>query len=77
MKTELKKLVELSRAENGCCTYDLHQDNQNPEHFLMYEIWDSRAAWQAHVASVHLLEHLRVTKDAFEEAYVTEMSQIS
>ena len=39
VKAELLKLIDLTRAEEGCINYDLHQDNTNPAHFLFYENW--------------------------------------
>ena len=39
VKAELMKLIDITRAEEGCITYDLHQDNENPAHFLFYENW--------------------------------------
>ncbi len=30
VKPELETLVSLSRAEEGCLQYDLHQDNSEP-----------------------------------------------
>ena len=37
VKAELGKLIDLTRAEEGCLQYDLHQDNENPAHFMFYE----------------------------------------
>ncbi|MFT6863814.1 MAG: quinol monooxygenase YgiN [Akkermansiaceae bacterium] len=34
VKTELSKLIEITRAEEGCLNYDLHQDNEKPTHFF-------------------------------------------
>ena len=34
VKNELEKLIDITRAEKGCVQYDLHQDNDNPAHFL-------------------------------------------
>ena len=36
-KAELEKLIDITSAEEGCLKYDLHQDNENPAHFLFYE----------------------------------------
>ena len=33
VKTELEKLIPITRGEKGCINYDLHQDNDNPAHF--------------------------------------------
>ncbi len=30
VKAELQKLIPITRAEDGCIQYDLHQDNENP-----------------------------------------------
>ncbi|WP_198590427.1 antibiotic biosynthesis monooxygenase, partial [Shewanella sp. 10N.286.52.B9] len=30
VKAELLKLIDVTRAEDGCINYDLHQDNDNP-----------------------------------------------
>ncbi|GAL10173.1 hypothetical protein JCM19233_1150 [Vibrio astriarenae] len=37
VKAELLKLIDVTRAEEGCINYDLHQDNENPAHFMFYE----------------------------------------
>jgi len=29
VKNELPKLIEITRAKEGCINYDLHQDNEN------------------------------------------------
>ena len=42
VKYELMKLIPITLAEEGCIQYDLHQDNDNPAHFMFYENWESR-----------------------------------
>jgi len=37
VKAEPEKLIPITRAEPGCIQYDLHQDNENPAHFLFHE----------------------------------------
>ena len=37
VKTELLKLIDITRSEKGCINYDLHQDNENESLFLFYE----------------------------------------
>jgi len=49
VKAELEKLIPITRSENGCIQYDLHQDNDNPAHFMFYESWESRELWQIHM----------------------------
>lgn len=77
VKAELLKLIEVTQAETGCINYDLHQDNENPAHFMFYENWQSRELWQAHMANQHLQDYMKATEGAVEEFTLNEMTQIS
>jgi len=77
VKTELLKLIETTRAEQGCIIYNLHQDNENPAHFLFYENWESRDLWQTHMDNQHLKDYLKAVEGAVEEFTLHEMTQIA
>ncbi|REG79552.1 putative quinol monooxygenase [Marinomonas pollencensis] len=77
VKAELIKLLAVTRAEEGCINYDLHQDNQAPEHFTLYENWVSRELWQAHMANDQLAEYVKATEGAITTFTLNEMTQIS
>ncbi|WP_085300061.1 putative quinol monooxygenase [Cognaticolwellia mytili] len=77
VKSELLKLIEVTRAETGCINYDLHQDNENPAHFMFYENWQSRELWQMHMANQHLQDYMKATEGAVEEFTLNEMTKIS
>ena len=47
VKSELQKLIDVTRSEDGCVQYDLHQDNENPAHFMFYENWGVAGALAA------------------------------
>ena len=76
VKAELEKLIPVTLAEEGCIQYDLHQDNENPAHFLFYENWSSRELWQVHMNAPHLADYLKATEGAVAEFTVNEMSRI-
>ena len=76
VKAELLKLIDITRTEEGCVQYDMHQDNQKPAHFMFFEIWESRALWQKHMATKHLKDYLAATEGAIEEFTVHEMTQV-
>ncbi len=76
IKTELEKLIEPSRADEGCLQYDLHQDNDNPAHFMFYENWQSRELWQAHMNTPHLAAYVQATEGAVAEFTLHEMTHI-
>ncbi|MGH1338068.1 MAG: putative quinol monooxygenase [Aureispira sp.] len=73
VKAELLKLIPITRAEEGCINYDLHQDQENPNLFLFYENWENRALWQVHMKNDHLAAYLKATEGAVEEFTVNEM----
>lgn len=77
VKAELLKLIDITRAEEGCINYDLHQDNENPTHFLFYENWESRELWQSHMGNKHLQDYMKATEGAVEDFTLNEMSQIA
>lgn len=77
VKAELLKLIDITRAEKGCINYDLHQDNENPTHFLFYENWESRQLWQTHMGNQHLQDYMAATEGAVEEFILNEMTQIA
>lgn len=76
VKAELLKLIDITRAEDGCIGYDLHQDNENLAHFMFYENWESRELWQTHMGAPHLAAYMAATDGAVEEFTLNEMSII-
>ncbi|MFD2166153.1 putative quinol monooxygenase [Thalassotalea euphylliae] len=77
VKAELLKLIDVTRAEAGCINYDLHQDNENPAHFLFYENWESRELWQTHMNNKHLADYLVAVEGAVDEFTLNEMTHIA
>ena len=76
VKAELEKLLPITRAEDGCLQYDLHQDHENPAHFLFFENWASREQWRTHMDAPHLAAYMAATDGAVTEFTLNEMSQI-
>ena len=77
IKAELEKLIDTTRAEDGCLQYDLHQDNGNPAHFMFYENWKSRDLWQAHMNNQHLKDFLAVAEEAIDDLTLHEMTHLA
>jgi len=76
VKTELRRLIAPTRAEAGCVQYDLHQDDERPEHFMFFELWESRSLWQRHMNSPHLEAMQAATDGAIESLVIHEMTQV-
>ncbi|MEM7049165.1 MAG: putative quinol monooxygenase [Acidobacteriota bacterium] len=76
VKAQLEGLVATTRREAGCLQYDLHQDNDNPEHFMFYENWESRELWQDHMNAPHLQAYKQATEGAVAEFALYEMTPV-
>ncbi len=76
MQSEVLRLIEPTRKEQGCIQYDLHQDNDNPEIFIFYEKWENRELWQTHMHSDHLKVYLDATDGSVVDFTLNEMFQI-
>ena len=76
LKSALQKLIPPTLAEEGCLQYDLHEDNENPAHFLFYENWASRELWQQHMEADHIKDHIAATEDAVESVSLYEMTHL-
>lgn len=48
-----RELVEKTRQEERCISYDLFIDQKDPGHFVFIEEWPDRAALDAHCRTEH------------------------
>lgn len=76
LKEKLEALIPPTLKEEGCVQYDLHQDNENPAHFLFFENWESRELWQKHMEADHILAHIAATENAVESVSLYEMTRV-
>lgn len=76
VKAELEKLLPITREEKGCIRYDLHRDNEDPNHFLFYETWTTRALWQKHMNAPHLAAYMKATDGAVVEFTLHELTML-
>jgi len=51
------------RDEPGCQQFDICHDPDSPHHIFLYEIYDDRAAFEAHLASPHFRDFDAATVD--------------
>ncbi len=76
VEAKLQKLVEITQAEDGCIQYDLHQNNDDPAHFILYENWESRELWQTHMNAPHLAAYAAATDGAIGTFTLYEMTKV-
>ncbi|MFT5743055.1 MAG: quinol monooxygenase YgiN [Paracoccaceae bacterium] len=77
VQAALKALIAPTLAEDGCIQYDLHTDNDMPGFFVFYEIWETRALWQAHMKSPHIIANGPATEGAIASVQINEMTKVA
>jgi len=53
LQRHIETYVPVCRAEPGCCAFSLAFDALDPEHLLVFELWQDGMALAAHVESRH------------------------
>jgi quinol monooxygenase YgiN len=53
LREALIGLLEPTRKEPGCISYDMHSSPDDPAKFLFYETWQSKDALDAHMRTPH------------------------
>ena len=73
LREALTALVEPTRREKGCVTYDLHQGTADPGWFFFYENWEHEEDLDAHLAAPHVAEFAGRLEELIDESgLVTE-----
>ncbi len=52
---ELQALLGPTRREQGCLNFELHRSVDNPEDYLLHEVWASRGAHEEHRRTAHFM----------------------
>jgi quinol monooxygenase YgiN len=62
----LEQMLEPTRDEPGCLTYDLHQSVVDPELFFVYAVWQDEACADKHSRMKHAQAFKNVAPDLLE-----------
>jgi quinol monooxygenase YgiN len=68
LKSILLNLVEPTRSEKGCISYQLLQDKTDSAEFVFIEEWTSDLAIDAHMTTDHLQDTLSKAQSLFAKA---------
>lgn len=73
-----RELVEETRKESGNLSYTLNQNAEDRRLHAMIEVWESRAALDAHMASGHFQRIVPQLAEYAEKKYPLELySEVS
>ncbi len=68
LKPILLNLIEPTRSEKGCISYQLLQGKTNSAEFVFIEEWASDSAENAHMTTSHVQEALSKAQSLFAKA---------
>lgn len=77
VKQEALKLIAPSRQDEGCIEYRLQSDNKDDCLFIMFEVWTSAEALQAHTETTHFQNFVKNTESKLAALEIGEMTEIS
>ena len=63
-------LIEATRREAGCISYDLYQKPDAPDTLVFVETWESREALEAHFHAPHIRDFIAATSGLKAESRV-------
>ena len=52
----LRNVIDVSRNDEGCITYQLFRFPDTPERFIFIEQWSNFVTWQNHMNTKHLAQ---------------------
>lgn len=64
---ELAALLEPTRLEPGCISYDCHQSQDDPAIFIFYEAWKNREELDKHLGMPYLKALLGKVEEIFAD----------
>lgn len=76
VKSELFKIIAPTRKEDGCITYNLFQDNENPAVFVFIENWESEGHLEKHMNTAHFKDLVAAIGGITEETTINKLFQL-
>lgn len=73
VKSELLRLMELIKVEQGCEYFVLHQDIEDETKFVVYETWQTKELWQKHSQSPHMSDFNKLVNNDFTDFSVEKL----
>jgi quinol monooxygenase YgiN/predicted enzyme related to lactoylglutathione lyase len=72
VKSELKKLRELTILEKGNVIFDIHQSIEDPNKIIIWECFTDEKAFKAHLSSQHFQDFIKLNLVELENGYATK-----
>jgi quinol monooxygenase YgiN len=63
------------QQEPGCLQFDVVQDNANPHHLMLFEVYRDEAAFQAHGKMPYVADFLAKARPMFAKTTMTKLTR--
>ena len=70
------RLIEETRKESGCISYDLCEDMNNPNILTFIEKWEEKQYLDAHMKTAHFMEIVPLLRDLRESSELSIYREI-
>ncbi len=72
----LRSLVEHTRLEEGCISYQLHRDIKDPLRYTMLESWRDQEAINFHNSSEHFMAFIAASRGKTQRIEVVTIEEL-
>ncbi|PLY08997.1 MAG: antibiotic biosynthesis monooxygenase [Arcobacter sp.] len=76
MKDLLKTMVEPSKNEKGCLSYEIYQLKENPAKFVVVEAWEDDVSLNGHKTTEHYIHYKATFEPYCKEKYSDDLEII-
>jgi len=63
------------KNEPGCLQFDVVQDNANPNHLMLFEVYKDEAAFQVHAKQPYVADFLAKARPMFVKTTMTKLTR--
>ena len=74
--SELKKLIEPSRAKEGCLSYTMYKDKKDSQVVFFIEKWESNDVFIRHMKSDLILNYTKKTEGMVKKIELNKIEEI-
>ena len=72
-KEQLKKLRKETLKEEGCTIFSIHQSNENPDIFIMWERFENESAYKKHFEYEHTKKYISLNLTEVIQFFQTDL----
>jgi len=76
LETLFRGVIATTLKEEGCISYQLNRDLDQPRRFIWIEEWESRELLAKHIAAPHIASLLIEVPDLVESAEVISLRKV-